>query len=574
MGGLAVAMMGAPIRYMPSFSSFLTQSNVIRAAALSALILFAVWPLLGDRFFHAIEKAGAAFARKKWLAIAAVAIVPVLLRLALLPVAGAPHPAVHDEFSYLLAADTFAHGRLTNPPHAMWQFFETFYVLQHPTYISKYPPAQGLFLALGQVLGNPWVGVLLSMALAYAAALWMLQGWLPPGWALLGAVFLMLQFDFLGYWANSYWGGFVALMGGALVMGALPRIMHGYRARDSLVLGIGVGILANSRPYEGFLLCIPVAVALAVWLCGRRSPSWRVSLVRVVAPAGCVLVLVGAWMAYYDWRGTGNALTFPYAVYERTHKPMPLFVWQKTRDVVMENPQFEEYYVYAEPQAIGQRLWNGRWQTIGYDITDTARRVFFVGRVTVVALALGLLWLLRDRRIRLLLIQTFICFAGFCLSVTLLSHYAAPLVPTIFCVAVQAMRHMRRSWIFNRPVGIGLTRVLVMALLVVAGVRMGNKVAMARDPANVPGLRRATVLRQLEKEPGEQLVLVRYSPEHNVHDEWVYNRADIDHSKVVWAREIPGMDVKPLLGYFHSRNVWVVEPDLNPARISKYEQTN
>src|SRR5215207_4898030 len=104
-------------------------------------------------------------------------------------VAPLPAPQFHDEFSYLLAGDTFARGRLTNPPHPLWEFFETFQVMSQPTYASKYPPGQGVFLALGQVIArDPIVGVWISTALACAAVAWMASAVLSRRWSMICGV--------------------------------------------------------------------------------------------------------------------------------------------------------------------------------------------------------------------------------------------------------------------------------------------------------------------------------------------------------------------------------------------------
>src|SRR5207248_5573566 len=186
----------------------------------SLLVAF-IHPSLGSRFFECVERGLNGLARKRALSVIAIGLTAVALRIALFPVEPIPKPTIHDEFSYLLMSDTFAHGRLANPTHPMWAHFDATYVNQKPTYVSKYFPAQGVFLAFGQVIfGHPFWGVCLGVGLMCASICWMLQGWFPPFWALLGAMIAIIRLGTFSYWANSYLGCTLPAIVGALVLGA------------------------------------------------------------------------------------------------------------------------------------------------------------------------------------------------------------------------------------------------------------------------------------------------------------------------------------------------------------------
>jgi hypothetical protein len=532
------------------------------------------WPLLGDRIFRPIERFGSRLAAKKNLTICALAAAAIVLRLGLLWLHPIPIPLVHDEFAQLLAGDTFAHGRLTNPAHPLWEFFDTVHVNQHPTYMSKYPPAQGALLAVGEWLGNPWFGVLLSIAAMCAAVLWMLRGWLPPRWALVGGVLVLARLGISSYWIDSYWGGAVPAIGGALVLGAMPRIKHHCRTRDAILLGLGAAILANSRPLEGLVICGPVTLVLFFWLCGKSSPPWRQTLPRLVLPFSAILLLCGIFIGYYNQKLTGHPLLFPEVLNERTYASTPEFIWQKLGPPLhYANAQFDIFYNGWNRQYFTNNRIDGPVRAVEHAGTMILKFVYFFMWPELCVLLLALPWVLRDRRTRYLAVQVGLCAIGWFAVLWFLPHYAAPATAVIFALLVQAMRHVRRWEHKSRPVGVGLTRAIVLFAIVMAPFtqRGGTLQPPASGTPRIAD--RAKFAAELSAMPGEHLAIVRYGAMIDS-GEWVYNAADIDHAKVVWAREIPGVDLAPLLSYFPQRHVWLVEPDANPPSMTPFVASN
>ena len=503
-------------------------------------------------------------ARRRLLACVVVGLLCLGVRAAMLPRWHVPQPAVHDEFSYLLAADTYASGRLTNPQHPMWKHFETFHVLQQPTYMSKYPPLQGLVMALGQRLfGEPWYGVWLSAGLMCAAVCWMLQGWISPGWALVGGLMVVTNIGISSYWTNSYWGGAVAATGGALVLGAAPRIARQRRIPDVLVFAAGLVILMNSRPFEGFVLALLVSAALGCWLYAERA-GWSMAGFRVVLPAGLVLAAACAAMAYQNWRVVGDPLLLPYLAHDRQYAAVSLFVWKD------RGP--EPVYRHAALR----RYWAG-WQggerdRVRQDIVgEFFRRVgllygFLFGFWPILAMAL--IWPFslktREERWTVLILSVFlVCTLGPVIGY--LPHYGAPIMALLYLRLLQGFSRLPDWNPGGRPFG----NLLLSGLLAAWFIRGG---ADLTKPDQVPQFawNRAQVIQQIEKTPGNHLVLVRYGPRHWIDDAWVYNRADIDHSPIIWAREMNPEADAPLVEYYRDRHVWLLDADASPAQVEPY----
>ena len=526
-------------------------------------------PRVAPRVFRAVESLFSRFAERKTLAVIALFFIVIGVRLALLPQLPVPVPGIHDEYSYLLMADTFAHGRLANPTHPMWISLESFHINWFPTYSSKYPPGQGAVLALGQLLSHPWIGVLLSVSAMCAAILWMLQAWLPARWAFLGAVLVALKFGIASYWINSYWGGAVAATGGALVLGAMPRIVRRARIRDALLLGLGIAILANTRPYEGLLFCVPVAGWFLWWLAGKtKSPAApRTRMVRVLAPLAVVLILTVGFIGYYNWRLTGSALLFPHTLNSRTYRTTGLFLWDHPKQPLeYRNHQFEDFYNGWEREDY-QNTWQDVWTVSSEKLTRSGSTYFWWGALLLLP---GLPFVFFDSKMRVPIMIFLLGTAAFLTSIWSFPHYAAPLTCVIFLLLVQAIRHLRTIRLGGRPVGLALSWAVIYLLAADVGFSVPHHICDQLDWACKGDPSRAAIGEKLSQTPGKHLIMVRYEEDHNLHDEWVYNGAEIDTAKVLWARELDPVQNAKLFAYFKDRQIWLVEPDTDNTELIPY----
>jgi hypothetical protein len=514
----------------------------------------------------------------------------IALRLALLPVLHAPVPVVSDEFSHLLLADTLSHGRAANPTHPFWQHFETLHVIQQPHYGSDYFPGQAAVLAAGRaVIGSAWSAVLFECAVFLSALYWMLLGWMPRRWALAGVALAALRFGIGSYWVNAYHGGFLPAIGGALIAGAFPRLYtdqnrplplvaahsaapmsRDHRKRSNrhvshsfahgTIFGLGLAILETTRPFEGALFAIPF-VAMLIWK--LRWQIWKLAI-PALAIAGAAAILMGA---YFE-RVTGSPFVTSYQVNQKAYGwPMGL-AWTPPPKIEFRNIELRRYYDYevGEHEKVDGPVDFVEYLT--FRIQEYWR--FFIGpALTIPLIMLARVW----RRQRLLLLGMAGALFAILLEGAASPHYLAPATAVIVAIVIECCRHLHAKRIPMIPLA-------AAAMTIVLALRIGAQ------NLNLPytqelnyqswcckqqgNMNKQRITRALESTAGEHLVFVKTkSSEFNLL-QWIYNAADIDASRIVWARDLGGEQNARLAAYYRDRQVWMVDPNVEPAALLKY----
>jgi hypothetical protein len=520
-----------------------------------------------------LEDAALRAIKLRWLRIVGVPAIAILLRVALLPVLPMPRPVVADEFSHLLLADTLLHGRLANPTHPFWIHFESLHIIQRPHYVSNYFPGQAIILAAAiRAAGNPWIGILALSGAFSAALFWMLRGWFTTRWAVFGTMLAILRFGIGSYWINGYHGGFLAAIGGALVAGAYARLRKRIGLLHSIVFGVGCVLMLINRPFEGFFFAAAMTACLAVEVFRRGREFKMLTLARFVVPVATVVTLAATALGFYFSRVTGSPLVTTYAISQRTYGwPMAL-AWVDPPRVVLSHVELQRYYDY---EVLEHTKVSGILNFVEY-ITFRLQEYwrFFLGPVLTLAL-LGFSGCWKARRYRPLIIGAAAVLAAVLGEGASSPHYMAPAAACIVAIVVACFRQLSAV-----PVGIFLRRaaplvmILVLALRITAqnaGLPYTQKINFQSWCCKVQGnYNKARIEDELRRRPGTHLVFVKTKTEGSNLFQWIYNEADIDGAKIVWARDLGPEENARLRSYFAGRECWLVDPNLDPSPIARY----
>lgn len=521
------------------------------------ILLAIVAPLSLSQTRHAAGRGFRKIGRSDGLTLFVAFLLPLLILPALTLRSGIPQPYVHDEFVYLLMGETFSRGEMANPTPDHAEHFRSPHLILEPTYQGKYPVAQGLFIAVGKLLtGYSIAGVWLSFALASAAVCWLLQAWAPNRWALLGALLFSMHPMISIAWGETYWGGAIAAMGGALVFGSIARLERRLSWQYAVALGAGLIALANSRPYEGLVASVPAAIWF-IWICYSwfRRGSLR-DAVAIILTTTIVLMAGMSLLAVYNRAVTGSAATLPYQVWlEQTQDTSAIGTLlvdedASSRKVVGARTGPTESGVLALP----------KWQF------KLLRHYFFFLRVALAVPLLAVPWILRKRRVALCVVAYLLVFC--CVIVNGHSgwpHYYAPATPLLIVLVVHGIRHMSASG----------RRLRCLATVCTFAVISGGALAQwewSGSPYETSKLwvyARAQIERYLGEKEDRQLVLVRYGSNHDIGDEWVWNTGKPESQHLIWAHSLSNDADSALLQAFPYRTAWVLDVGKTNCRLRR-----
>jgi hypothetical protein len=336
---------------------------------------------------------------------------------------------------------------------------------------------------------------------------------------------------------------------------------------DGILFAIGLLVLANSRPWEGFAVAVGLMLILGKSHFGWMGKPAARPTRNVMIGAGVVLAIGLGWMGYFNWRVTGKPLLMPYVLHERQYAAAPVLLIQGP--VPMPHYRFPEMEAAHRSGELGnyteQRSLPGFLNGAAQKIESLAQDFLFGSPLAIGFIWAGLCWR-RDRRTGALLIVTLIFLGAFLVVVWHFSHYAGPGVPVMLMILILGLRHMR---IWQRRRG-RLGQTLFHAVIATSMLCYFYGMLTAGGNDTNLAIPRQAIINQLSQGTKRHVIFVKYLAGHDFGWEWVQNGADIDGSKIIWAHDMGDAENQNLLSRYNGRKAWKLEVGASTGSLAAY----
>ena len=526
----------------------------------AAVALAFAYPRIGASAFGGIERGLKRIATRPYASMVLIAALALACRVILIPFMQVD-PLIPDETSLRLQADTYLHGRLGNP--AVYSPDMTaIYTLLKPSYASIYPVLRSLPLFIGELLfSNLWIGVWLTVILMCVTTYWALRAYVSPAYALIAALIVVLRFAVFNFWVNSYFGPTLTAIGGLLLLGGYARLIRKPTLGSAFSVGAGAFFLMTTRPFEGMIFSLPLAIGLLVHF--LRSPEQRRSLLMPGMVAASLVLAGLALTVIHNQAVTGDWKKAPYTLYREESGGSPAFLFDAPlapRDPVLYQPEHDtfdnEAINYAHGKSLGgvasveasrfEQFWN-----------------FYIGVALTVPFLIGLFDL---RRHVAVLMALAILAVGLSFETFDWAHYASPALGVVMVSVALGLQRLRLCALGGRAIGVSLSRLLPLAIVaglalpVVSVLNMNAKLELPRLVSSsccwIPrGNVHAAVERALARSGDRKFVVVDTGPRSPPYQWIVYNDADPGGSAMIWLNEDARLNPRTFTRY-PGRTIW------------------
>ncbi|MCH2173077.1 hypothetical protein MK489_20045 [Myxococcota bacterium] len=484
-----------------------------------------------------------------------------------------PRPTTLEDFSVLLAADTFSNGRLANPPPALPTYFERPYQLVQPKYVSIATPLPALVALAGNALGDPGRASILTFALACVSVWWMLSAirGISAGYSFLGSMVLTTHPNLLIDWGIGYTGASLGMLGAALVYGATFRLRKAPHSAHAWVLGLGAAILWLSWPYEGLLACVPAA-----WILlrdGIRPPSAGANKLTLnkLLPTLLLLLATVTFTGYFNWRTTEDPLQSPRSLYNETYASVPDLLFME-RPPAKDYPNISLEILYSKDTRF-TKPYTDRQDLVGF-LGGLAEKAKLYGNFLLpfplLLLLLGLPWCMRDPDVRFACASLLLFGAGLAAQTFERTEFLGPFVPLGLVVLLASTARIGSFRAGPVPLG----------LIVITGLIAWSWNAMLDryDDHSIELQLRPTYEKNYLEDialsnPGSHLALAHYAQGHHVEYDWTRNDADIDGARMVWALDLGEDANREIANHFPDHTLWLLHSGVNGVRFIPHPDT-